>query len=210
MMEEMENSEPVENMVLFDSHADTKNYGDFSGALIIKFKGHTPEIIFSDNLKLDENLFETRGLLVGVKEGKGFSYEQGLISEKSFENIDYIVKIPESIVKEFDDARFSTSFPNIVRFLHTACLFMHQYDNLINHLEFVQGEILNRPLVLKRDGSIYIADRLVISENNEPILYDSIVISKNEDSSIDIYYEPFVSVILDDITYILLLGAENF
>lgn len=210
MIEEIENSEPKEIMVVLDSRADTKNFGEYSGAIITKFKGQTPEIIFSDNLKLREDLFETRGLLVGVKEGKGFSHDQGLISENSIQNIDYIIRIPESIVKEFDDARFSTSFPNIVRFLHTACLFMHHYEYLTNHLEFVQGEILNRPLVLNKDGSVYIADRLVISENNEPILYDSIVISRNENSPIEIYYEPFISVILDDITFILLLGAENF
>jgi hypothetical protein len=202
--------ETPQNPIVFDSKTDTKNFGSFHGAVIAKYNGDFPEIVFSDNIQFDESGFRIKGLHLGLRENKGYSIEQEDFVQDVGNRIDYCVVVPPSVVEEFDNARFNASFPNIVRFLHTACVYADNPNFPLNHLEFVQGEILNRPVAVNKNGSLIVADRLVVTEMGTPIFYDAIMIERFENGITNISYEPFANMEIDEIQYILLIGAENF
>ena len=107
----------------------------------------------------------------------GTSKEKDLIIT-DLAQIDFCVELAPALVQQFDKARFSAFYPNIVRFLHTACVYLSntEYPSLeINHLNFVAGEILNRPVAITNNGGIIIGDRLVVDENLNLIFYNTIL-----------------------------------
>jgi hypothetical protein len=196
--------------VIFDSKTDTKILGKYVGAIITKFFGETPELIISDNLIFEENLLKTKGLHIGIKEGKAFSLEQDVTIQENLNRIDFCIRIPDDVVQAFDSTRFDVTYGFIVRFGHTACLYADLDHTPINHMEFVRDEIINRPIVLKKDGGVCIADRLVVTDIEEPMLYSAIYIQRLPDQPLEIGYEPMLAIKRTEIAYILLLGSENF
>ena len=78
-------------------------------------------------------------------------------------------------------------------------------------MEFVQNEILSRPVALLRNGGIIVADRLVIDEKDcTPNFYDGLFIQRDENQTLQLSYEAIMSYQMDEFQFILILGAENF
>lgn len=205
-----EDQESTASLVYFDSKSDIKQIGTFEGAFIVKFAGDILDIIFTDNLVIEERVFKTKGLHIWFHDGKGHAMEQEFSMEDQYGAFDYIVRIPPDIVKMYDEERFSMSFPNIIRLIHTSCLFADHPNNPVNHLNFMQGEILHRPIAIKQNLGVIIADRLVVNMPNGVIFYSTISAQRNESGEIMVDFDPIASVELSDIKYIVLLGAENF
>jgi len=151
--------------VIIDKNHNVRRYGVYSGGILTKLVGSTKSLIFSEKLILSEDTpkLNVKGLHVWFNNGKIYSKEkESIITD--FDEIDYCIQLKPELVKEFDQARFSAHYPHIVRFLHTACLFLDADSNKIDHLEFVSGEILNRPVGITHDNGIILGDRLVIDD----------------------------------------------
>jgi hypothetical protein len=197
--------------VIFDKNQKLKNYGEYSGGILTKLVGSTNSLIFSENLILSEdppNLV-VKGLHVFFSKGKIHSKEiESVIND--FDRIDYSIKLNPELVAEFDSGRFTAHYPHIVRFLQTACLYLDADPYKIDHLEFVEGEILNRPVGITHDNGIILGDRLVIDEKGQLIFYDCLLIGRGEQSLIGQSYEHFSRVPLKFLSSLILLGNENF
>lgn len=222
----VEPEEIPEPVVIYDKYANILIPGEYNGGIIIKLQNQVVKMIFSDHVVINEGSLEISGLAVGLRQGKAFSTEQRL-HLNSFNDIIYIVRLPPEIIKEFDNARFSAIYPNIVRLLHTAVLYHNQSYKTIDHLDFVAGEILHRPVAILKNHGIIIGDRLVGDEDMHLVFYDCIIIggvpfqSSNQDNSdemgirpkesnILISYEHFMMFPIEQIETIFLLGTENF
>ncbi len=195
--------------VIIDKNQNLKKFGEYSGGILTKLVGSTNSLIFSEKLMLSEdppNLV-LNGLHVWFENGKIHSKERESII-KDFDEIDYCIQIKPELVKEFDSARFSAHYPHIVRFLTTACLYLDA-EFKIDHLEFVSGEILNRPVGIGHDNGIILGDRLVIDEGRL-IFYDCILIGRGENQEISQSYEHFLTIPLEFLSSLILLGNENF
>ena len=94
--------------------------------------------------------------------------------------------------------------------MQTACLYLDAGPYKIDHLEFVEGEILNRPVGITHDNGIILGDRLVIDEKGQLIFYDCLLIGRGEHSLIGQSYEHFSRVPLNFLSSLILLGNENF
>jgi hypothetical protein len=209
-MENLENIEniPIPNLIV-DKLTDTFIVGQYSGGYITKLTGNSDALVFSDNLDITETEIKISGLHVGFKNGKAYSHEETSVIN-DFGYIDYIIKLDSETISEFDAARFSASYPNIIRFLKTSCVFLDTDYRQINHLDFVAGEILNRPVAVTHNNGIIIGDRLVVDENKHLIFYDAILIGRDFNKKIQMTYEHFIMIPLSSLRYIVLLGAENF
>jgi hypothetical protein len=183
--------------------------GKFAKAMIVKTKPPTNMLIFSDNLEISRDRFYVKGLHVGVIDGKAISEEKETVLMGDLSKIDFCVLLSKDVVGEFDAGRFSTNYPNIIRFLHTACLYNNKDNQKIDHIQFVAGEILNKPVAVGKNIAI-VGDRVVIDENREPTFYDCIIIKRDETNCINLTFEPFYNLTLAELDYILLLGVENF
>ncbi len=146
---------------------------------------------------------------IGFRNGKTYS-EDRTSTLNDVAGIDYCIQLEQEIISEFDDARFSASYPNIIRFLKTSCLFLDTDYRQINHLDFVSGEILNRPVAITHNNGVIIGDRLVVDEMKHLIFYDAILIGRDAKKVIQMTYEHFIMIPLSSLRYIVLLGAENF
>ncbi|MHA1583681.1 MAG: hypothetical protein ACTSVU_07645 [Promethearchaeota archaeon] len=195
--------------ILYDNTNYSHKIGQFEGSIIIKLLGKKHKLVFSNKVEIDEEIIHISGLHLGVIHGKAFSRaeEEEMIPLKI---IDFIISLPEKIQSDFDHARFSAIYPNIIRFLNTACLFYQSSEKRIDHLDFMKGEILNRPVALTKKGGVLIGDRLVIDEERRFVFYDTIVIQRNINGEIKIDYENFTNYMKSEITFVLLLGIENF
>lgn len=208
-MEKEENE--LQSFVLLDSIKGLNQPGTFMGSIISKTKHPLNEIIFSDNVALADTEISLKGLHVGVKNKKGYSIDQESTFLGGMNDLDYSIKLDPDIVKQFDESRFSASYPNVIRFLHSACLYFKSDEYEINHLEFIANEILNRPIALRRDGGLIIADRLVVDEKDyTPNFYDSIVIQRDSNLDLKMTFEPIISGVIEEFRYIIILGADNF
>ncbi len=195
--------------VIIDKNQNLRRFGEYSGGILTKLVGSTNSLIFSENLTLSEdppNLV-LKGLHVFFENGKIHSKERESILT-DFDKIDYCIQIKPELVKEFDSARFSAHYPHIVRFLTTTCLYLDA-EFKIDHLDFVSGEILNRPVGIGHDNGIILGDRLVIDEKRL-IFYDCILIGREENGHISQSYEHFLTIPLEFLSSLILLGKENF
>ena len=196
--------------VIIDKNLNLKRFGEYSGGILTKLIGSTKSLIFSEKLILSE---DPQNLIVY---GLHVWFENGLIHSKEkesiitdFDEIDYCIQLESDLVREFDSARFSAHYPHIVRFLHTACLYLDADSYKIDHLEFVSGEILNRPVGIGHDNGIILGDRLVI-DGRRLIFYDCILIGREENLEIKQTYEHFLTIPLKFLSSLILLGNENF
>ena len=200
-----ENSE-----IIFDKKNGIHKVGEFTGSILTLIIGEIDTLIFSDNVIIDEREFSIKGLHIGIKDHHAYSEEKSTKFLYDMSRIDYCVKLDPQIVHEFDSARLSAGYPNIVRFLHTACLYLNDDNHPIDHLEFVANEILNRPVAITTNNGIIIGDRVVVDEDLQPIFYDFIYVERNDENKIEASYEPFRMVPISEISSIVLLGVENF
>ncbi|MFX0181157.1 MAG: hypothetical protein ACFE78_13305, partial [Candidatus Hodarchaeota archaeon] len=106
------------------------------------------------------------------------------------------------------EGQFSDAFPFTLNLLHTAGLFLDDYELGINHLEFFKGEILKNPISLIMDG-VLVADRVVINHRGDPVFYDCLIIGRDENDDLDISYEPLTNVDDKVVKYIIILGIEE-
>ena len=198
--------------VIIDKNQNLKRFGEYSGGILTKLIGSTKSLIFSEKLTLSED-----PLNLNVKiQGLHVFFENGLIQSKEKESIitdineiDYCIQLKPELVQEFDSQRFSAHYPHIVRFLHTACLYLDADSYKIDHLQFVSGEILNRPVGIGHDNGIILGDRLVI-DDRRLIFYDCILIGRDENGDISQSYEHFLTIPLKFLASLMLLGNENF
>ena len=197
--------------VIIDKYQNYIRIGEYSGGILTKLVGSTNTLIFSENLIITEDppLFTANGLHIWFEEGKIQSKEMET-KITDFSQIDYCVQLKPELVKEFDSARFSAHYPHIVRLLHTACLFLDTDPYKIDHLEFVSGEILNKPVGITNNNGIILADRLVIDEKRQLIFYDCLLIGRQENQQIKQSYEHFLTIPLEFLSSLILLGNENF
>jgi len=121
-----------------------------------------------------------------------------------------IILIPEEIMQLYDEGQFSDAFPFTINMLHTAGLYLNNYRNKIDHLNFFKGEILKNPVGILVNG-ICVADRVAIDHRADPVFYDTILIGRNEQDELKATYEPLLNVKIDDkvISSIFILGIEN-
>jgi len=110
----------------------------------------------------------------------------------------------------YDEGQFSDAFPFTINMLHTAGLYLNNYRNKIDHLNFFKGEILKNPVGILVNG-ICVADRVAIDHRADPVFYDTILIGRNEQDELKATYEPLLNVKIDDkvISSIFILGIEN-
>jgi hypothetical protein len=211
-----ENLKPV-NGVLLDTKLNTKIIGNFKGSIITKVRDKNNSIIFSDAIKIKEDIIEIQGLKIGAS-GKLASSTQGKFIFKDTTKIHYSVKIDEEIIQMFDSARFGTSFPYMISLLNTHLLLDNK--NKINHTDFVLGEIINHPIGLSYNDSIIVGDRLVIDNFKNAMIYDAFIIKRNsvsdsdetisfENELLEVVYEPILRMNINFFTYIINLGVEN-
>ena len=201
--------EPSLNVII-DKNQNLKRFGEYSGGILTKLIGSTKSLIFSEKLILSE---DPPNLIL---KGLHVWFENGLIQSKEkesvitdFSGIDYCIQLEPDLIKDFDSARFSAHYPHIVRFLHTACLYLDTDSYKIDHLQFVTGEILNRPVGIGHDNGIILGDRLVI-DDRRLIFYDCILIGREENQQIKQTYEHFLTIPLKFLSSLILLGNENF
>lgn len=196
--------------VIFDKNQNLKRFGEYSGGILTKLIGSTNTLIFSEKLIFSEDppYLNIDGLHVWYENGIIHSKEKNSILT-NFNEIDYIIQLEPELVQEFDTARFSAHYPHIVRFLHTACLYLNADSYKIDHLEFVSGEILNRPVGIGHDNGIILGDRLVI-DGERLIFYDCILIGREENGRILQSYEHFLTIPLEFLSSLILMGNENF
>ncbi|QEE16658.1 hypothetical protein DSAG12_02488 [Promethearchaeum syntrophicum] len=194
--------------VIIDNNHNVKRFGEYSGGILTKLNGSTNSLIFSEKLALSEDLYVCNGLHVWFENGIIHSKEkESVITD--FSEIDYCIQLEPDLIKDFDSARFSAHYPHIVRFLHTACLYLDTESFKIDHLEFVSGEILNRPVGIGHDNGIILGDRLVI-DDRRLIFYDCILIGREENQMLKQSYEHFLTIPLKFLSSLILLGNENF
>lgn len=195
--------------IMIDRFNDIQAQGIFKGGFITKLTGSTDTLIFSDNLSSEDGQIKITGMHIGFRNGKAYS-EDRTSTINDVNGIDYSIQLEQEIISEFDEARFSASYPNIIRFLKTSCMFLDTDYKQINHLDFVSGEILNRPVAITHNNGVIIGDRLVVDEMNHLIFYDAILIGRDAKKTIQMTYEHFIMIPLSSLRYIVLLGAENF
>lgn len=211
-----ENLKPV-NGVLLDTKLNTKVIGNFKGSIITKVRDKNNSIIFSDAIKITEDIIEIQGLKIGVS-GKLASSIQGKFVFSDTTKIHFSVKIDEEIIHMFDSARFGASFPYMISLLNTHLLLDNK--NKINHTDFVLGEIINHPIGLSYNDSIIVGDRLVIDNFKNAMIYDAFIIKRNsvsdsdetisfENELLEVVYEPILRMNIHFFTYIINLGVEN-
>jgi len=211
-MFDLENDvKPTEPHFILVNNLQTIATGEISGSIIAKVKPRRNYVIFSDKISISPSEIHISGLHVGIRDNKPFTQNRESHFINNLDEIDYVVKLPFDIVRQFDEARFSANYPNIIRFLTSKVLYSDLSENNINLLRFFAGEILNRPIALRKDFGVVISDRVVIDEIEAiPIFYDAIVIQRDENEQLHITYEPLTRYPIDQLSYIILLGVENF
>lgn len=200
-----------ENFVLYDSIKDVKVIGHFNGSIISINSDNS--IIFSDNIKISDNLIAiNEALLVGFEnvynEKIAFSKKSDFIWTDLTEcPIEYSVIIPKDIMELYDEGQFSDAFPFTINMLHTAGLYS---KDSIDHISFFKGEILKNPIGLISNG-FCISDRVSIDHRGDPIFYDCIIAGRDQNGDLKVSYDPFLNIKMDEevIDYIIILGIEE-
>ncbi|MBD3351437.1 MAG: hypothetical protein GF364_08115 [Candidatus Lokiarchaeota archaeon] len=200
--------------ILFESKYDILREGTYKGSILTNLKDNGHSIIFSDNIELDKDRILIKGLKVGINGDAATSFDGKFTIPPK--DILYSVKIDDQIVKTFEQERFNASFPFMISLLNTHLLFKNiAGERIINHFNFVKGEILNHPIALLYNNSMIVGDRLVIDNLEHPIFYDAFLVSRKAyDTSIqelvEFSYEPIRRLNVKYIKYIIVLGVEMF
>jgi hypothetical protein len=108
----------------------------------------------------------------------------------------------------YDEGQFSDAFPFTINMLHTAGLYLDDYQYGINHLDFFRGEILKNPISLIMHG-IIIADRVVIDHHGDPVFYDCLIVGRDERDNLNVSYEPLTNVDDKVVESIIIIGIEE-
>jgi len=185
-------------------------HGEYSGAILIKPHYPFEAIILVDNLKFEEKVEAKEGLLIGVHGEEAIAREINFEAAPPYHSLDYAVQISPEIIEMFDQGVLSSSFPYTISFLHTALLWNQQTEqHTVDHLDFVRGEILSRPVACDVDGGIIIGDRLVINQTGDPLFYNTFIVSRNEKVRAGVSYDPMYTIGERFLKFIVILGSEN-
>lgn len=204
----------VSSHILYDSLKRIKIEGDFNGSIITKCNDDPNSIIFSDNMKISysEGIFISKGLKVGFeksyKKKSAFCKVLDFHWNENLSRIEYSVLVPDDVMQLYSEGQFSDAFPFTLNLLHTAGLFLDDYELGIDHLEFFKGEILKNPVSLIMNG-VLVADRVVINHRGDPVFYDCLIIGRDESDDLNISYEPLTNVDDKVVKYIIILGIEE-
>jgi hypothetical protein len=204
--------EDFADFVLYDSLKNVKVNGEFTGSIISKCQD---KIIFSDNIKItdSEGIQISKGLFVGFEQDSNKMMAFSKNSDFLWKNLkeaplEYTVIIPEETMEKYDQGQFSNDFPFTINLLHTAGLLLNTRKFQINHLDFFKGEILKNPVSLIVNG-IFIADRVVIDHNGDPVFYDCLIVGRDEKDDLNISYETIINVDDKVVEFIIILGIEE-
>jgi len=208
-----------DNFVLYDTIKNIKNNGEFNGSIIsVNRDDPFDSIIFSDNITISiDNISINEGLMVGFEdvynEKIAFSRKSDFIwNNLEVCTLEYVVLIPKDMMELYDEHQFSDAFPFTINLLHTAGLYLdeYEYNYKIDHLDFFKGEILKNPISLVFHG-FCIADRVAIDHRGDPVFYDCLVVGRDQNEELKISYEPLLNVKIDDkaVKYIIILGIEE-
>lgn len=197
--------------LLFDSRLKISQNGTHKGSIITILDDTSKSMIFSDLIEILDDKLVLEGLKVGVKEKAAVCYKGKFTCKKA--DVNFSVKIDDYIVEQFENERFNASFPYMISVLNTHLLYKNSDRNRVNHLDFVQGEILNHPIGLLFNNSIIVGDRLVVDNLKYPVFYDAFLVSRKAynakpDEMIEISYEPIRRLDINYIQYIIILGVE--
>ncbi len=203
------------NFILFDSVKEIKQLGEFSGSIITKINDPEDSIIFSDNIKISDNIVIKNALNVGFE---GSFNETVAFSRKSnyewnklqYSSLEYSILIPDEIMHQYDEGQFSDAFPYTINMLHTAGLYLNDYKFKIDHLDFFKGEILKNPVSVVTNG-LCVADRVVVDHRGDPVFYDCLIIGRDGKDDLNVSYEPLLNMKVDDnvVKSIIILGIEE-
>lgn len=202
----------TDKIILYDSINEIKIIGEFTGSIISKYKD---SIIFSENIKItdSEGINISQGLLVGFEDISEKKIAYSRKSDFSWENLEdsaleYCVLMPNDIMELYSEGQFSDAFPFTITLLHTAGLYLNDYKQGINHLDFFKGEILKNPVALIRNGML-IADRVVINDKGDPVFYDCLIVGRDQKEDLNISFEPLANVDDKVVEFIIILGIEE-
>ena len=202
------------NIILFDSVKGIMVKGEFSGSIISNLRDSPNSIVFSDNIVISENgaISIQEGLKVGFEtisnKRNSFSRKFDFNWDNGKTSLEYALKIPDNIMKLYDEGQVSNSFPFTINLLHTATLYLNDYESGINHLDFFKGEIIKNPVCLILNG-ICVADRVVIDDYGNPVFYDCLIVGRDQNDDLNVSYEPLVNVDDNALEYIVILGNEE-
>lgn len=201
-----------EKIVLYDSIKNIIVNGVFTGSIISKYKD---KIIFSDNIKVSDSdgISISDGLIVGFEEENdkkvAFSRKTEFFWKFGNDNpLEYSVLIPDEIMDVYSEEQFSDAFPFTINLLHTAGLYLNDFNYGINHLDFFIGEILKNPVTLIENGML-VADRVVINDKGDPVFYDCLIVGRDQKDELKISYEPLTNVDDKVVKFIIILGRES-
>jgi hypothetical protein len=201
-----------EKIVLYDSIKNVVVNGDFTGSIISKYKEN---IIFSDNIKISESdgISISEGLIVGFEEENdnkiAFSRKEKFFWKNEAQvPLEYSVSIPDELMEVYSEEQFSDTFPFTINLLHTAGLYLNDFNYRINHLDFFIGEILKNPVTLIENGML-IADRVVINDRGDPVFYDCLIVGRDQEDELNISYEPLTNIDDKVVKFIIILGRES-
>ncbi len=208
----------VNGNILYDSEKGIKKEGEFVGSIITRYKDDKDSIIFSDNLKISnsEGIFISNGFKVGFEKifesdkKSAFSRKIDELKIEDTSSIEYSILIPEDVMQVYDEGQFSDAFPYTLNKLNTAALYLDDFENGINHLDFFKEEMLRNPVSLVGNG-IILADRVVIDERSDPVFYDCLIVGRDENNNLSVSYEPITTVkkSLTNVKWIIILGIEE-
>lgn len=202
----------TDKIILYDFINEIKIIGEFTGSIISKYND---SIIFSDNIKItdSEGINISQGLLVGFEDISEKMIAYSRKSDFSWENLEdsaleYCVLIPNDIMELYSEGQFSDAFPFTITLLHTAGLYLNDYKQGINHLDFFKGEILKNPVALIRNGML-VADRVVINDKGDPVFYDCLIVGRDQKEDLNISFEPLANVDDRVVEFVIILGIES-
>ena len=204
----------INEIVLYDLNQGIIKEGDYLGSIITKCKDEHKSVIFSDKVRIskDNGLFLENGLNIGFgilnHRSSAFSRKLNSFTIKDLSTIEYCVKIPDDIMLLYDEGQFSDAFPFTINLLHTAGLYLDDYNHAINHFDFFHGEILKNPISVINNG-IILADRVVIDHHGDPVFYDCLIVGRDENENLKVSYEPLTNVDDKVVEYIIILGIEE-
>jgi hypothetical protein len=200
-----------DKIVLYDSIKNILVNGMFTGSIISIYND---KIIFSDNIKISDSdgISISDGLIVGFEEENdkkvAFSRKAEFFWKNDEIPLEYSVLIPNEIMDVYSEEQFSDAFPFTLNLLHTAGLYLNDFNYRINHLDFFIGEILKNPITLIENGML-VADRVVINDKGDPVFYDCLIVGRDQKEDLKISYEPLTNVDDKVVKFIIILGRES-
>lgn len=202
-----------DSLTIFDARNGITRPGSYAGAIVTRLKDFYDSIIISDNVAITGDILHVdKGLLVGFEKTEAFS--RPVTIETSIGNggpgtVDYVFRVGDEIIEQFDQGSFSNAFPYTLSFLHSAGILKIDEAHAVNHLDFVRGEILARPVArYLQNAQITFADRLVVDQRGDPVFYNCFHIRRG-DACVSAEYEPIATVDEQALRYLLIIGSET-